>query len=72
MCVCVCSFTAPNHCITETGSDIYTATGASGAHWSHVVDKQPVLGHSDPATTMKSYLAPMRTDVLDRAAAFLD
>jgi site-specific recombinase XerC len=31
-----------------------------------------VLGHSDPATTMKSYLEPMETTVLDRAAGFLD
>jgi hypothetical protein len=31
-----------------------------------------VLGHSDPATTMRSYLEPITTDVLDRAAVFLD
>jgi hypothetical protein len=38
----------------------------------HVRKPGDVLGHSDPATTMKSYLEPMETDLLDRAAAFLD
>jgi hypothetical protein len=31
---------------------------------------QKVLGDSDPAVTMRSYLDPIQTDILDRAARF--
>jgi hypothetical protein len=30
------------------------------------------LGHADPATTMRSYLEPIDTPVIDRAAQYLD
>jgi len=51
---------------------LHRATTADGAHHFDLLDIQRVLGHSDPATTMRSYLEPMDTDVLDRAATFLD
>jgi integrase len=51
---------------------LHRATTADGAHHFDLLDIQRVLGRSDPATTMRSYLEPMDTDVLDRAATFLD
>jgi len=38
----------------------------------NLLDIQKVLGHADPATTMRSYLDPMDTKVIDRAAGVLD
>jgi integrase len=43
-----------------------------GAHRFDLLDIQKVLGHNDPATTMRSYLDPMDTAVIARAAAVLD
>lgn len=37
-----------------------------------LLDIQKVLHHADPATTMRSYLDPMDTDVYERAAHWLD
>jgi integrase len=51
---------------------LHRATTPEGAHHFDLLDIQRVLGHADPATTMKSYLEPMDTAVLDRAAGFLD
>jgi integrase len=51
---------------------LHRAVNDDGAHYFDLLDIQRVLGHSDPATTMKSYLEPMDTTVLDRAANFLD
>ncbi len=50
---------------------LHKATDEQGAHYFDLLDIQKVLGHSDPATTMRSYLEPMHTDVLDRAAQIL-
>ena len=50
----------------------HTATDDNGAHFFDLLDIQKVLGHADPATTMRSYLDPMDTGVLDRAASLLD
>jgi hypothetical protein len=43
-----------------------------GAHRIDLPDIQRVLGHADPATTMRSYLEPIDTAVIDRAAQHLD
>jgi integrase len=51
---------------------LHRAVSDDGAHYFDLLDIQRVLGHADPATTMKSYLEPMDTAVLDRAAAHLD
>jgi hypothetical protein len=37
-----------------------------------LLDIQRVLGHSDPTTTMHSYLEPLDTQTISRAAAYLD
>lgn len=43
-----------------------------GAHNFDLLDIQKVLGHADPATTMRSYLDPMDTGVYERAGSVLD
>lgn len=43
-----------------------------GSHRFDLLDIQKVLHHADPVTTMKCYLDPMDTEVLDRAAGVLD
>ena len=63
---------APHDLRRTAAGILHRATTDDGAHHFDLLDIQRVLGHSDPATTMKSYLEPMDTDVLDRAAAFLD
>ena len=63
---------APHDLRRTAAGILHTATTGDGAHHFDLLDIQRVLGHSDPATTMRSYLEPMQTDVLDRAAAVLD
>ena len=63
---------APRDLRRTAAGILHRATSDDGAHHFDLLDIQAVLGHSDPATTMKSYLEPMDTDVLDRAAAFPD
>jgi integrase len=61
------------HDLRRTAAGIlHRSTDDAGAHFFDLLDIQKVLGHSDPATTMRSYLDPMDTGVLDRAAAYLD
>ena len=48
------------------------SVGEDGSHHFDLLDIQKVLGHSDPATTMRSYLDPLDTGVLSRAARVLD
>lgn len=63
---------APHDLRRTAAGILHRATTQDGAHHFDLLDIQRVLGHADPATTMKSYLEPMETEVLDRAAAFLD
>jgi integrase len=63
---------APHDLRRSAAGILHRATTDDGAHHFDLLDIQRVLGHSDPATTMKSYLEPMDTDVLDKAATFLD
>ena len=63
---------APHDLRRTAAAILHRATTDEGAHHFDLLDIQRVLGHSDPATTMKSYLEPMDTDVLDRAADVLD
>lgn len=63
---------APHDLRRTAAGILHRATTDDGAHHFDLLDIQRVLGHSDPATTMKSYLEPMDTAVLDRAAGFLD
>ncbi len=63
---------APHDLRRTAAGILHNATDEHGAHHFDLLDIQKVLGHSDPATTMRSYLDPMDTDVLDRASLFLD
>jgi integrase len=63
---------APHDLRRTAAGILHRATDEHGAHHFDLLDIQKVLGHSDPATTMRSYLEPMNTDVLDRASRFLD
>jgi integrase len=63
---------APHDLRRTAAGILHNAKDSDGAHHFDLLDIQRVLGHSDPATTMRSYLEPMNTDVLDRAARFLD
>ena len=51
---------------------LHRATGADGGHLFDLLDIERVLGHSAPATTMRSYLEPLDTEVLDRASHIRD
>jgi len=51
---------------------LHRSTDDAGAHHYDLLDIQKVLGHTDPATTMRSYLDPMDTGVLERASRRLD
>ncbi len=63
---------APHDLRRTAAGILHRATDEHGAHHFDLLDIQKVLGHSDPATTMRSYLEPMQTDVLDRASLVLD
>ena len=63
---------APHDLRRSAAGILHHATDASGAHHFDLLDIQKVLGHTDPATTMRSYLDPMDTGVLDRASHHLD
>ncbi len=63
---------APHDLRRSAAGILHSAVNPDGAHHFDLLDIQRILGHSDPATTMRSYLEPMDTDVLDRAARFLD
>jgi hypothetical protein len=44
----------------------------SDAPYFDLLDIQKVLGHANPATTMRSYIDPLDTGVIRRAAQVLD
>lgn len=61
------------HDLRRTAASIlHAAKTADGGHLYDLLDIQQVLDHSDPATTMRSYLAPMNTATKDRAGHTLD
>lgn len=61
------------HDLRRTAAAIlHHAKSADGGHYFDLLDIQRVLGHTDPAVTMKCYLEPLDTGTLDRAAEFLD
>jgi len=62
---------APHDLRRSAASILHNARSASGGHVFDLLDIQQVLGHSDPATTMRSYLEPINTDILGKAAAYI-
>jgi integrase len=63
---------APHDLRRSAAGILHRAKSADGGHKFDLLDIQKVLGHSDPATTMKCYLDPMDTGAIDRAADYLD
>ena len=63
---------APHDLRRTAAGILHHATSDDGAHLFDLLDIQKVLGHASPATTMRSYLDPMDTGVLRRAADILD
>jgi integrase/recombinase XerC len=62
------------HDLRRTAASIlHHAMSPDGGHRYDLLDIQRVLGHADPATTMRSYLEPLTNAALnDRAASDLD
>jgi integrase len=63
---------APHDLRRTAAGILHHAVDSSGGHYFDLLAIQKVLGHSDPATTMRSYLDPLDTAVIDRAAGVLD
>jgi integrase len=63
---------APHDLRRSAASILHRSTTADGAHRFDLLDIQRVLGHADPATTMRSYLEPMDTETTCRASKILD
>jgi len=61
------------HDLRRTAAGIlHRAVSEEGAHYFDLLDIQKVLGHANPATTMRSYIDPLDTGVIRRAAQVLD
>jgi integrase len=61
------------HDLRRTAAGLLSnAKSADGGHLFDLLDIQKVLGHADPATTVKSYLDPMDRAVNQRASSVLD
>ena len=61
------------HDLRRTAAGIlHDERGEDGGHRFDLLDIQRVLGHADPATTMRSYLQPRDLATQARAAAVLD
>ncbi len=61
------------HDLRRTAAGIlHRAVSADGAHFFDLLDIQKILGHANPATTMRSYIDPVENGVLNRAARVLD
>lgn len=63
---------APHDLRRSTAHILHTTKTADGGHLYDLLDIQRVLDHSDPATTMRSYLMPMEQDTKRRAGQTLD
>lgn len=63
---------APHDLRRTAAGLLHRSVGEDGSHHFDLLDIQKVLGHADPATTMRSYLDPLDTGVLVRAAGVLD
>ncbi|MGH9132163.1 MAG: hypothetical protein ACRDWV_10970 [Acidimicrobiales bacterium] len=51
---------------------LHCSVSEDGAHHFDLLDIQKVLGHANPATTMRSYIDPLDNGVIRRAASVLD
>ena len=61
------------HDLRRTAAGIlHRAVSEDGAHYFDLLDIQKVLGHANPATTLRSYIDPIDNGVISRAAQVLD
>jgi integrase len=63
---------APHDLRRSAAGILHHAMSDDGGHRFDLLDIQKVLGHADPATTMRSYLDPLDNVVHARAARILD
>jgi len=63
---------APHDLRRTAASILHNAKSTDGGHLFDLLDIQKVLGHADPATTMKCYIERVDRTTLDRAATVLD
>jgi integrase len=63
---------SPHDLRRSAASILHRAVSEDGAHFFDLLDIQKVLGHANPATTMRSYIDPLDTGVIRRAAQVLD
>jgi integrase len=63
---------APHDLRRSAAGILHRDKAPDGSHRFDLLDIQKVLHHADPVTTMKCYLDPMDTEVLERAARLLD
>jgi len=63
---------APHDLRRSAAGILHREKSPDGSHRFDLLDIQKVLHHADPVTTMKCYLDPMDTEVMDRAAVTLD
>jgi len=60
------------HDLRRTAAGIlHRAVSDDGAHYFDLLDIQKVLGHANPATTMRSYIDPIENGVIHRAAQWV-
>jgi integrase len=63
---------APHDLRRTTAALLHRDRDDQGRHRFDLLDIQQVLGHSDPAVTMRCYLEPLDVGTLDAAAVTLD
>lgn len=62
----------PHDLRRSTAGILHREKSTDGGHRFDLLDIQQVLGHADPATTMRHYLEPIDNDTLENASTFLD
>jgi integrase/recombinase XerC len=63
---------APHDLRRSAAGILHDTRSADGGHVYDLLDIQKVLDHADPATTQRSYLSPMSSDVKKAAGSTLD
>ncbi|MGH9070999.1 MAG: tyrosine-type recombinase/integrase [Acidimicrobiales bacterium] len=63
---------SPHDLRRSTAGILHRAVSEDGSHHFDLLDIQKVLGHANPATTMRSYIDPLDNGVIRRAASVLD
>jgi integrase len=63
---------APHDLRRSAAGILHAARTSDGGHRFDLLDIQRVLGHADPATTMRSYLEPLDYGLFGRVAETLD